>query len=166
MGRRRTVKTSSGSEDGFTLFELIVALLALAVISALVFQRTSNEPLLLASQAERLASDIRYVQSISMSQGQRYLFRALSSTTYELEQKGGAQIPHPSGTASPITLSAGITMSPTTFIIGFDGQGAPYTDVNVSTALASNTTSAITLTLNSSTRQVVVYSETGRVLVQ
>jgi hypothetical protein len=99
-----------------------------------------------------------------MSQGQRYLLRVLSSTTYELEVKGGAQIPHPAGMPSPITLGSAITAVPNNFIIGFDGLGIPYTDVNVSSALGS--TATITLTRDSATRTVTVSPETGRVFVQ
>jgi precorrin-4 methylase len=63
-------------------------------------------------------------------------------------------------------LGSGITMAPTTFLVGFDGQGVPYTDVAVSSVLASNATLTLTLTLSGSSRTVTVYPETGRVLVQ
>jgi prepilin-type N-terminal cleavage/methylation domain-containing protein len=156
---------SHKSVAGFTLTEMVIVLLVLAVISAIVWPKQESDPLLVASQAEQLAGDIRYVQSISMSQGQRYLLRVLTSTTYELEAKGGAQIPHPTGVPSPITLSSAITMtaSPTNFI-GFDGQGIPYTDINVSSQLGA--TATITLTRNAATRKVTITPETGRVLVQ
>jgi len=156
--RRRTA--------GFTLTEIVVALLVLGVISAIVLPKMSNAPLLIVSEAEKVAGDIRFAQALSMTQGQRYLFRALSSTTYELELKGGTQVAHPSGVPSPIALGSGITMAPTTFLVGFDGQGVPYTDVAVSSVLASNATLTLTLTLSGSSRTVTVYSETGRVLVQ
>jgi prepilin-type N-terminal cleavage/methylation domain-containing protein len=159
------------SVGGFTLMEILMVLVVAAIVAVIVLPRMENDPLLVATQAEQLAGDIRYVQSLSMSQGQRYLLRVLSSTTYELEVKGGAQIPHPTGVPSPITLGSAVTMSavPTTAscpsgCIGFDGQGIPYSDLTVSTALASAAT--ITLTGNSTIRIITVSPETGRVLVQ
>jgi prepilin-type N-terminal cleavage/methylation domain-containing protein len=149
---------------GFTLPELVVVILVIAVTAAIALPKQQNDELLLATQAEQLASDIRYAQSLSMSQGKRYLLRVLSSTTYEFESAGGTQVPHPTGIPSPITLGAGVTMSasPTNFF-GFDGLGIPYTDVNVSIQLAA--TATITLTRNSATRTVIVSPETGRVVV-
>jgi prepilin-type N-terminal cleavage/methylation domain-containing protein len=160
-----STSASLKSAAGFTITELVIVLLVFAIISAFAWPKGENDTLLVTSQAEQMAGDIRYVQSMSMSQGQRYLLRVLSSTTYELEAKGGAQVPHPTGMPYPITLSSAITMtaSPTDFI-GFDGQGIPYTDVNVSSALAS--TATITLTRNAATRTVTITPETGRVLVQ
>jgi prepilin-type N-terminal cleavage/methylation domain-containing protein len=149
---------------GFTLTELVMVMVVIAIIAAIALPRMGNDPVLVSTQAEQLAGDIRYVQSLSMSQGQRYLLRVLSSTTYELEVKGGAQIPHPTGIASPIAFGSAITANPNNFIIGFDGLGIPYTDVNVSSALGS--TATITLTRDSATRTVTVSPETGRVFVQ
>ncbi len=58
---------------GFTLTELIVMMLVIAIISAIALPRMGNAPILLSTQAEQLAGDIRYVQTLAMTQGQRYI---------------------------------------------------------------------------------------------
>lgn len=54
------------------LRELIVVLVIVGIISAVALPRTINDPVMLSTQASQLAGDIRYVQTLAMTQGQRY----------------------------------------------------------------------------------------------
>jgi len=57
---------------GFTLRELIIVMVIVGIISAIALPRTINDPVMLSTQASQLAGDIRYVQTLAMTQGQRY----------------------------------------------------------------------------------------------
>src|SRR6267378_4296596 len=59
-------------ECGFTLRELIIVIVLVGIISAIALTRTGNDPVMLATQVDQLAGDIRYVQALAMTQGQRY----------------------------------------------------------------------------------------------
>ena len=57
---------------GFTLRELMIVMVIVGIISAIALPRTINDPVMLSTQASQLAGDIRYVQTLAMTQGQRY----------------------------------------------------------------------------------------------
>jgi len=166
---------SPDSVAGFTLTELVMVLAVVAIISAIAVSRMSNDPLLVATQAEQLATDIRYVQSLAMTQAAtapaqaRYRINFVSTSTYTLTMADGTAVPHPvTGSAAATGLSSGVTMTlpPTNLgnsLLGFDGRGIPYTDAPVSVLLGA--TATITLTKNAVTRSVTVAPETGLVRV-
>src|SRR5260221_11553583 len=54
---------------GFTLVELVMVLLLIGILAFVVLPRTSQNTLELSSQAEQLATDIRYAQTLSMTRG-------------------------------------------------------------------------------------------------
>ena len=73
-----------GREYGFSLIELVVVIVLTAILVATFFPRASTKSsLTIAGQAYQLASDIRYVQSLSMTRGQRYCVN-LTSTGYSM----------------------------------------------------------------------------------
>ncbi len=160
---------------GFTLTELIVAMVVVAVIAAIAAPRMSNDPLVVATQAEQLAADIRYVQSLAMTQATtvpsqaRYRINFVSASTYTFTKADGTAVPHPlTGSTAAIGLSSGVTMTTNLggSLIGFDGQGIPYTDAAVSVPLGVGATAIITLTKNPATpRTVTVAPQTGLVRV-
>jgi len=163
------------SVAGFTLTELVMVLAVVGIISAIAVSRMSNDPLVLATQAEQLASDIRYVQSLAMTQAAlapaqaRYRINFVSASTYTFSMADGTAVPHPvTGSAAATSLSSGVTMTLppaglANSLVGFDGRGIPYTDAAVAAALAA--TATITLTKNAVTRSVTVAPETGLVRV-
>lgn len=154
--------------SGFTLIELVVVLLVVAVLAAVFYPRSAHQPIDLGAQAQQLAGDIRYVQSLAMTQGQRYRIN-LTATTYffTLADAGGTPVAHPATlSTAPIGLAASITMSWSNLpsnLLAFDGKGIPYTDNLATTPLAAD--AVITLSLGA-TRTVRVSPETGRALVQ
>src|SRR6266581_78847 len=162
---------------GFTLTELIVAMVVVAVIAAIAAPRMSNDPLVVATQAEQLAADIRYVQSLAMTQAAtapaqaRYRINFVSASTYTFTKADGTAVPHPlTGSTAAIALSSGVTMTlpPTNLgnsLLGFDGQGIPYTDAAVSVPLAVVATASIRLAKKADFRTVTVAPQTGLVRV-
>jgi prepilin-type N-terminal cleavage/methylation domain-containing protein len=154
---------------GFTLIELVVTLLIASILAVAAWPRgPAKESLTLNGRADQLASDIRYVQTLSMTRGSRFCL-VLTSSSYELQTTAanvctGTQEPHPAALVQPITLCAGC-MSWTNLPsnnVQFNGLGQPYTAA--ATALASN--AVITLNDNGVVRTVTISPVTGRVLVQ
>src|SRR5438445_9627196 len=118
-------------ERGFTLRELIIVMVIVGIISAIALTRTGNEPVILATQVDQLAGDIRYVQALAMTQGQRYIISFPSATSYRFLDSAGNPVVHPAnGSNAAITLGAGVTVAlataPAGNALGFDGRGAPY----------------------------------------
>jgi len=163
-------------ERGFTLGELLIVIVLVGIISAIAVPRMSNDPLVVATQAEQLAADIRYAQSLAMTQAAtasaqaRYRINFVSASTYTFTRADGTAVPHPStGSTAATSLSSGVTMTlpPTGLansLVGFDGRGIPYTDAAVSAA-ALGATATITLTKNAYVRTVTVAPQTGLVRV-
>ena len=159
---------------GFTLTELIVMMLVIAIISAIALPRMGNAPVLVSTQAEQLAGDMRYVQTLAMTQGQRYIISFPSATSYRFLDVTGNPVVHPvTGSNAAITLGANVTLALQTPIappgnaLGFDGLGVPYS-VSMPAATfngALTQPATIKLTKDTETRSVTVTQETGRVTV-
>lgn len=157
--------------SGFTLVELVVVLAIAAVIAVVMVPRISNETFIVGTQADRLANDLRYVQSLAMTQGQRYVLDLGSGppyTGYTLKTAGGGTVSHPAtGLTTALPFDSAVTATSTTNLtgglIGFDGRGVPYTNSPFSVL-----TLAATITLDSNGRQRVVSitPQTGRVALQ
>ena len=155
---------------GFTLTELIVMMLVIAIISAIALPRMGNAPVLVSTQAEQLAGDIRYVQTLAMTQGQRYIISFPSATSYRILDSLGLPVVHPvSGSNAAVTLGANITLAlqptlPAGNALEFDGLGIPYSVTTPATLNGALTQPAtINLTKDAEIRSVTVTQETGRV---
>ena len=142
------------------------------IISAIALTRTGKEPVLVSTQAEQLAGDIRYVQALAMTQGQRYIISFPSATSYRFLDSAGNPVVHPAnGSNAAITLGAGVTVAlataPAGNALGFDGLGVPYS-VSMPAATFNGALTAlatIKLTKDTENRSVTVTQETGRVTV-
>ena len=116
---------------GFTLIELVMVIVLIAILAiTLVPRAPSKGSLTIAGQAQQLASDIRYVQTLSMTRGQRYCLN-LTGTGYSMTMTNcstSVGVEHPAGVAFPITLD-GVTLSWTSLpgaLVTFTGKGKPY----------------------------------------
>ena len=153
-----------GRFRGFSLLELVTVLLMVGVLAVFAVPRLFTvQSITLPAVAAQMTSNIRYAQSLSMSQGQRYRVN-FTATTYQITDMSGIPI------VQPVTAStAAISVSPATLggynppftnnYVAFDTKGAPF--VSATTALA--TTATITLTSGSDASSITVMPETGRV---
>ena len=160
---------------GFTLVELVVVLLLIAILAFVALPRLSQNTIELSSQAEQVATDIRYAQTLSMtrgaalgSQGRYCIF--FTATGYQYRNNGNSYatpctvaVNHPAtGSSAAIVLSgtAVSTANLTGNYLEFDTKGQPASFA----APASNAT--ITLSATGGPRTVVVSPVTGMATVQ
>ena len=142
---------------GFTLIELIVALVILAIISSVVFIRSpSQQSFEVDAWAETLLRDIRYTQILSMSLNRSYRI-IFASQRYTIQDENSQPHQHPASELNYIPLPSGMTLSSSQTTVVFDGAGVPR-DTGGS-ELSSNTT--ITLTAGSESATVNIAPQTG-----
>lgn len=151
---------SDGQNRGFTLIELAVLLLIAALLAVTVLPRYPGKGLDVGARAEQLASDIRYVQTLSMSRGERYCLH-LDASSYQIRRNNCSEaVTHP--VAGTLSMSLPGTSIAAVNLIGnnieFDGKGQP-------TTLASPALATITLSAGGASKTVVVTPQTGRVVV-
>lgn len=146
-------------------------MLVLGILAAVFIPRSNSPAIIVSTQAEQLAADIRYVQSLAMTQGQRYRINfdpATSPPSYRFTDLSGAvAVAHTSGTTGPVYAAGGVSMSlanlPGNFV-AFDGRGTPYTDAATPGApLAVEAT--ISIAAGGTTRVIRIHPETGMVRV-
>lgn len=161
---------------GFTLVELIVVMLVLGILAAVFIPRSNNPAIILSTQAEQFAADMRYVQSLAMSAGwsgvaptaRRYRIN-FTATGYNLTDVNGVAVATAGGTSGAVAFAAGVSIAPfpsptlPNSVVAFDGLGQPYTDAAATALLAS--TATITLVSGGMTRTIQIFPETGMVRV-
>ena len=165
----RTSGIRSTAEFGFTLVELVAIIVLVGLLAFTAIPRMPGPSLGVDAQAEQLAADIRYTQSLAMTRGDRYRIN-LTAASYQITDSTGTNPEIHPGTSStnPVLLDAvslsGYNPPLTSNYVAFDGRGIPYTVYNATTAMTSS--ASITLTGGGATRVVVISPETGRVVLQ
>lgn len=155
-------------QKGFTLVEFVIVILLVTILSVMVVFSWQGSTITTEGQAQQVANDIRYAQSLAMTGGQRYRWVRVSATTYQVQNNSGTPVMLALGSTTG-TLSSGATFAAFTNLpsnlIAFDGQGTPYTDTgSPGTALSSS--ASIPVTAGEQTSTVVISPQTGRVIVQ
>lgn len=155
------------TESGFTLVELVAIILLVGILAVTAIPRYLDKAAIDVSvMAEQLANDIRYAQSLSMTQGARHCIELnTGNARYRLRTGNSCAtaVTHPvTGNGNYINL-ANVSMAAANIsgsYIEFDGRGEPFTLV------VSTSDAVITLNAGGQSRQVRVSPETGRVVVQ
>ena len=161
---------------GFTLVELIVVMVVLGILAAVFVPRSNSPAIILSTQAEQFAGDVRYLQSLAMTQGwsgvaptaRRYRVN-FTAIGYSFTDASGVAVAHPSGTTGSVSFAGGASISPfppvslPNALVSFDGLGRPYTDAAATAPLAS--TATITFVSAGASRSVQIFPETGMVRV-
>jgi len=157
---------------GFTLLELIVVLLLVGILAVIAFPRMSQNTIELSGQAEQVARDIRYAQTLSMTrgaaQGRHCIF--FTATGYQLRNNNNnpgtpcsIAVAHPAtGSSAAIVLTGGTAVSTANLTgnyLEFDTKGQP-------TSFAGGGNATVTLTASGGPRTVVVSPVTGMATVQ
>lgn len=149
------------------MVELVAIIVLVALLAFTALPRLPGPDLDVNSQAEQLAADIRYTQSLAMTRGDRYRIN-LTAAGYQITDSAGLNPEvHPgTGSTGPVALD-GVSLSGynpplVNNYVTFDGRGIPY----VAAAATLSTDAAITLTAGIATRKVVISPETGRVVLQ
>jgi len=136
-----------------------MVMVLLGVLTAIASMRMPGDGINVGAQAEQLASDIRYTQSLAMSRGQRFRIN-FAANSYQITDVSGATPITAAVTLAPTVLS-GYNPPLTNSYLAYDSLGVPYTDPT--TALAAQV--ALTLTSGGEAITVRVAPQTGRVQV-
>jgi prepilin-type N-terminal cleavage/methylation domain-containing protein len=151
---------------GFSLIELIVVIVLAAILAVGMFARApSKGALTINGQAEQLAADLRYAQTLVQTQGQRICID-FTASGYRLTTAASScatDVETASGLTGLISLD-GITLTnnlPSNRLV-FGDKGVPYTDT---TGTALSTTAQLTLSGEGGSIIVYVSPVTGRVCV-
>lgn len=151
--------------QGFTLIELIMVMVILGVVATVTAMRMPGAGINVSAQAEQLASDIRYTQSLAMGRGQRFRIN-FAAGSYQITDMAGVAQVHP-GTGQTAAISLGSTVlsgyNPpfTNSYLAFDSLGVPYTDPTTTQAGLA----ILTLTGGGEAYTLRVVPQTGRVQV-
>lgn len=159
------------NQQGFTLIEITVVLVLMAIISAYVIGRSIDTGQIdLAAQTDKIRNQIRYVQATAMKQSDTIWGIASNGSQYEMF-KLDTSLPVP---IVPVILpgerNAQISVadlgidSLSAFALFFDRIGKPYTayvDETNNTPLANPLT--ISLSAGAQSRTLRVIPETGLV---
>lgn len=165
------------SSSGFTMMELIIVIVLLVILAGLMVPRYPGSMLTLNAQTQALMGDLRYIQSLAETHGQRYCFKQNTTKTYSLYSTNGVVdtlITHPATGKSTTPL---VTFSDTSITFGaftnlpnnvliFDGKGIPYSDSTSSNCFgagvaATTNNATIPLTAGGRTCTITIVAETG-----
>ena len=145
---KRTFKTHI-NHRGFTMIEMVVVLIVLAIVSAVIVYRpttTSND---LIAQTEILKSHLRYAQIRAMNDTVSWGIHISDAGHYVL-YKNNAQATSqlPGETAQTHTLPTDVIITSGVATYNFNDWGSPGTSTLTITLSQGTTTSNITITKN------------------
>jgi len=159
--------------SGFTMMELIIVMIILAIISAVTYIRWSESTTFLDQQTTLFASDLRYAQNLSVTRNERYRLEITFPNKYKiLDNEGNSQVIPPDkgdpNNDNIVELEHQIFFKQPIGIITdtiiFDGKGTPYKDTNPETQLDQD----LIITLQNhegKTRNIYISKITGKVSI-
>jgi prepilin-type N-terminal cleavage/methylation domain-containing protein len=158
------------NQFGFTLIEITVVLVLMAIIAAYVIGRSiGTQQIDLAAQTDKIRNQIRYVQSISMKQSDENAIWGIMSNSNQywmFKRVIGPPIIDtpvimPGEQNAQITLSDMGIDSLTNFTLFFDRIGKPYTNYDTTTKTALDNPLTIVVSAGAQSRNIRVIPETG-----
>lgn len=155
-------------QPGFTLIELVCTIVLLGILSISAFMIWPGTTINIGAEAQQVADDIRYTQSLSMTQGERYRFVITSSTTYQIVNSNGTAVLNAVGSSTTTLnnqLSFGALSNLPNQLIAFDGNGNPYVTTG-SPGSALLVTARIPINGEGATKTITIAPQTGSVLLQ
>jgi prepilin-type N-terminal cleavage/methylation domain-containing protein len=161
---------------GFSLIEVVIIVALVAILAVAANTSWMGLTINLDGQAEQMASDLRFAQVQSMTQGNRYCLVITGSSYQLINSASNTAMTFAMGNTS-VTLGNGISFGTVTpsgaALFVFDGTGVPYystatscSAANATAATALTSTASITLSTSSATKTISISPETGRVFVQ
>ena len=166
-GRSRPGRVSARRFGGFNLVEVIAVLVVLAVLGVIFTPRNANDQIVLSAEAQKLQGDIRHLQALAMSRGNRQQMMLTVSATpviYQFMLTSGAVVNHPAAGSTPVAMDNQVSVTLTNLpnrILSFDSQGVPYQNALATVALTS--AASIRLTVNGNARTLTIQPQTGSV---
>lgn len=123
-------------EAGFTLMELIIVIVVVGVLSAYAMMKNGSASVFsLLSQAQKMASDIKHVQSMATVMGKSLTISATAGAngTYSVSCTTAVAAPcntnpviNPAtGTAFTISLEKGVVLTPSQGTLVINSMGRP-----------------------------------------
>ncbi len=145
--------------EGFSLIEVVIVLVLISILAVIVISRHIPD-VTLSAQTQVLTAHIRYAQLHSMNTDLSWgIHYDQNQQAYWLFNNGdtGTGITLPGQTEDRVRLDElGITISPGSFALSFDGWGRPSSD------LAGTGTLTLTLTKSGQNdQQIRIIRETG-----
>lgn len=92
----RPVRRGAG---GFTVFEMVIVLVLVGLLSVIALPPLLNEELRAAPAADQIAAEIRYAQSLAMTHGASYSFQ-VSGDSISISKGSGGGVSLSTGEAS------------------------------------------------------------------
>jgi prepilin-type N-terminal cleavage/methylation domain-containing protein len=148
--------------SGYSLMELVIVITIIGILAIYPLIQWPGTVVNVLAEAQLIASDIRYAQTLSMSTASCYRIVRASTTSYNVTD-GTTSIILPSGSTT-MNLNSSVAFGSWTpaNLVAFDSKGVPYSDACV-TALTANAT--IPVTDGSNTNTITINQVTGMVIV-
>jgi len=169
----RNVRRSWRLAGGFTLIELVVVMMLVAIIAIVVLQRVDPTAANMPAQVDQLARDIRHMQTIAATwsvplrltaNATGYSVSCVSGPTPPCNGVGVIRDPAPRDPSNfQVSWLAGISGSVTT--LNVDIQGRPCAVPCTAGANVQTTPTTFTLTGGGRTSTVTVRPLTGHIVV-
>jgi len=156
------------AQRGFSYIEMVVVIIVIGLIAVGAMSKSPGLSIETRPEAMQLASDLRYAQILSMSQGQDYCLTFSGSSYLLSTAASGCQtaVANSGASVAPTSLrDATLSVSglPNN-LVAFDGLGAPYESVGaMPTALAGN--AVLTLIIKGVSETITLSPTTGLVTV-
>ena len=158
------------NQFGFTLIEITVVLVLMAIIAAYVIGRSiGTQQIDLAAQTDKIRNQIRYAQSMAMKQSDEIWGITSNSNQYWMFKRVigppiiDTLVIMPGEQNAQITLSDMGIDSLTNFILFFDRIGKPYREYDTTQKTSLDNPLTIVVSAGTQSRDIRVIPETGLV---